>query len=125
MRVQAAKAEEDALRKAANLDGKDAFEALKNGDFGPQLTSAGSNGSSLPPQLAKPLEDARADLERLMVDAAEGFPVAGRPDTWASERPAVQPVGSAAKPRGFLDYNRYGQLYFCMLCIFTAYKSAA
>ena len=95
------------MRSSAELDGKDAFEALK------ALVPAGNNGngtSGIPAQLSKPLEDARADLERLVADATEGMPVAGRKDTWAASRPSVQPSGTAAKPRGFIDYNRCGHV---------------
>ncbi len=50
--------------------------------------------------------DPREDLERLMRDAAEGVPVAGRPATWEAGRPGQLPAGQPVKHRGFIDYSR-------------------
>ena len=43
--------------------------------------------------------DPREDFARLLRDAAEGLPVAGRVPTWEADRPKTLPVGEPIKVR--------------------------
>ncbi len=46
------------------------------------------------------------DFARLLHDAADGLPVAGRVPVWEKDRPTVVPDLAAQKPRGFVTYER-------------------
>lgn len=50
------------------------------------------------------LQEAKRDFARLLRDASEGLPVAGRSPVWEAGRPTV--VHAAQKPRGFITYER-------------------
>jgi glutamate synthase (NADH) len=78
----------------------DAFEELRA--LGMDVMARGGGLPAPPPSTGSPA----ADRARLDADAAAGIPVAGREPTWAAGRPAVVPVGTAVKARGFLDYAR-------------------
>lgn len=91
---QEAEDADEAALKAAEAEGKDAFEELK--------LMASSKGLPPPPPPSTP----EADYKRLLIDAALGLPVAGRVPTWEEGRPKVLPVGKADKSHGFVDYDR-------------------
>lgn len=56
-----------------------------------------------PPHTHAP-QEAKRDFAKLLRDASEGLPVAGRPAVWEAGRPTV--VHGAQKPRGFITYER-------------------
>ena len=100
----------DAARAAEEADAR-AFAAASppTADAWAELVALGmepmARGVGLPPPPA-PSGTPAADAARLAADAAAGLPVAGRVPTWAADRPAIVPAGTANKARGFLDYGR-------------------
>ena len=55
---------------------------------------------------AAPKLDVQKEFARLLRDASDGQPVAGRPPIWEAGRPTVIPDASAQKLRGFVAYER-------------------
>ncbi|KAL4421584.1 hypothetical protein ABPG75_010875, partial [Micractinium tetrahymenae] len=113
-KLKAAQAAEAELLQGAN--GTDAFEDLKKmalqvvrkepGLSNTLLPAAASNGNGKAngkPAAISP-EEAKRDFAKLLRDAAEGLPVAGRTPVWEAGRPTV--VQGAQKPRGFITYER-------------------
>ena len=96
----AAEAGDASALAAAGAAPRDAWAALVALGMEPM-----ARGQGLPPP-PTPSGDPAADLSRLATDAAAGLPVAGRPPTWAADRPASVKAGTAGNVRGFIDYAR-------------------
>jgi glutamate synthase (NADH) len=126
-KITAAVAEEAELMAAAGATDDDAFEKLKAlankvVKAGPQIKPApvpAAPTATVPASLVRMNGNGAAngngngngsaskeEYQRLLRDAADGLPVAGRPAPWESTRPTVVSDGKTAKLGGFKQYER-------------------